>query len=59
MLPFTDVTTLDAFDRPAAGSRVRRLEVEVLMQAIMALHRAELLTDAEYAAKRHRLSTRL
>lgn len=59
MLPFTDVTTLDAFDRPATGSRVRRLEAEVLMQAITALHRAELLTDAEYVAKRHRLSARL
>ncbi|MEP1125440.1 MAG: hypothetical protein ABJH68_16260 [Ilumatobacter sp.] len=59
MLAFTDVSTLRGHDRPAAGSRIRRLEAEVLMQAITALHLADLLTDAEYEAKLQRLAARL
>ncbi len=38
---------------------MRRLEAEVLMQAITALHHADLLTDAEYEAKHERLAARL
>lgn len=59
MLAFTDVSTIRAHDRPAAGSRVRRLEAEVLLQAITALHLADFLTDAEYEAKHQRLAARL
>ena len=59
MLAHTGASTLDAVDRPVVCSHVRRLEVEVLLQAITALRRANILTDAEYEAKRQRLTARL
>ena len=59
MLAHTDDSTLDAVDRPVACSHVRSLEVEVLLAAITALHRADILTGAEYEAKRQRLTARL
>ena len=59
MLAHTDVSTLDADDRTVACVRERSLEAEVLMEAVTALHRAEILTDAEYEAKRRRLAAHL
>ncbi len=59
VLAFTDASTLEAVDRPVACSHERSLEVEVLLQAITALRRDDILTDAEYEAKRQRLTARL
>ena len=59
MLTDTDVSTFDAVDRPVACSHVRSLEVEVLLQAITALRRADILTGAEYEAKRQQLIARV
>lgn len=59
MLAHTDASTLDAVDRPVACSHERSLEAEVLLQAITALRRADILTGAEYEAKRQRLTARL
>ena len=58
MLAHTDVSTLDAVERPLAV-RERSLEAEVLMEAVTALDRADILTDAEYEAKRQRLAAHL
>ena len=55
----TDVSPLVAFVRPVACSSERALEAEVLLRAVTALHRADILTDAEYEAKRHRLAAQL
>ena len=52
MLAHTDVSTLDA----TGCSQERDLEVEVLLQAVTALRREGILTDAEYEAKRQRLA---
>ena len=58
MLADADVSTLDAVARPAVCPDVRNLEVEVLLQAITALRRDDILTSAEYEAKRQRLTDR-
>ena len=59
VLALTDVSTLDAVDRPIAYTYERSLEAEVLLEAVTALRRADILTDVEYEAKRQRLASRL
>lgn len=54
-----DVPTLDTLARPGTCSHERREEVEVLLEAITALHRADILTVAEYESKRQQLTDRL
>jgi hypothetical protein len=55
MLVRTENSTMDAVDQPFAPSYERGVEVEVLLDAVTALHRDGILTDAEYEAKRRRL----
>ncbi len=51
----TDVSTLDRpVESSIAHSHERRLEAEVLLQAFAVLRRAQILTDAEFEAKRQR-----
>lgn len=50
---------VDAVHQPLGASYPRGLEVEVLLQAVTALHRDGILTDAEYETKRQRLTAQL
>lgn len=57
MLVHSDVSTVDAVDRPPSSSSERGIEVEALLDAAAALHRDGILTDAEYETKHRRLTT--
>lgn len=59
MLVHTDVSTLEAGDRTVACSYERCIEVEALLEAVTALRRDGILTDAEYEAKHQRLAAQL
>lgn len=52
----SEASTVDGLDDRRAISVERGIEVEVLRQAVTALHRDGILTDAEYETKRRRLS---
>lgn len=58
MLAHAHATTREALDRPVTCADEQSLEAEVLLQAITALRRAGILTDAECEAKRQRLNAR-
>ena len=45
-------------DRPVGLSSLRGVEAEVLLQAVRDLHLDGMLSEAEYQAKRQRLTTR-
>ncbi len=47
---------VDVVFQPVASSYERGLEAEVLLEAVVALHRDGILTDAEYESKRQRLA---
>lgn len=49
----------EAVDRPLAVPYPRAIEVEALLQAVTALHRAGILTDTEFEAKHLRLVAQL
>ena len=59
VLAQSGVSGIDAVDRPFASSYERGVEAEVLLQAVTALHRDGILTDAEYETKRQRLAAQL
>ena len=48
-----------AVDRRFPSAHERGREAEVLLQAVTALHRDGILTDAEYETKRQRLVAQL
>lgn len=64
MFAQTDVSMLDRVTRAVdhrlgACSHERSVEAEVLLQAITALRHEDILTAAEYEAKRQRLAAHL
>ena len=58
MLATTDSSTM-ATERSAGVSWLRSIEADVLLSAVSALWVAGFLTDAEYEAKRRRLTAQL
>ncbi|MFN3256478.1 MAG: hypothetical protein ACE37B_12340 [Ilumatobacter sp.] len=54
----TDATIRRSVHRPDAFARERDLEADVLIEAITALRRADMLSSDEYEAKRQRLAAR-
>ena len=50
------LSMVDAVRQPLTASAQRRIEVEALLQAVIALHRDGILTDAEYELKHQRLA---
>jgi len=50
---------VDEVDDPFVSSYERGVEAEVLLEAVTALHRDGILTDAEYETKRQRLAAQL
>jgi hypothetical protein len=59
VLAHTDSSTFDTTDRSAGVSWLRSIEAEVLLSAASALRVAGFLTEAEYEAKRQRLTAQL
>ena len=50
---------LGAVQQPLTSSYPRGIEVEALLQAVTALHRDGILTDAEFESKQQRLAAQL
>ena len=50
---------VDEVDDSFVSSYERGVEAEVLLEAVTALHRDGILTDAEYETKRQRLAAQL
>lgn len=59
VLARSEMSMVDAVDQSLPSSYERGLEAEVLLQAVVALHRDGILTDAEYETKRRRLAAQL
>jgi len=55
----TDSSTIATTERSAGVSWLRSIEADVLLSAVSALWVAGFLTDAEYEAKRRRLTAQL
>ena len=56
MLLHSDLSMVDVVHQPVTAVYTRDIEVEALLQAVTALHRDGILTDAEYETKRQRLA---